>query len=177
MTPDRTDQTPDEPENGVLSDTGSIDTTGLGILGGATAQVSVELPSESDDDLADDDVIDDEVPFVIEIPADADLPVIAPAPAEEFAAETAEAEIVETPADLEEWTVEGDGFAPAAPAEDIADADEVFEALPASRTRRRDAAPLDRRWRRRGDGRGRSRTARGARARGRGRPGDICAGR
>ena len=76
MTPDRTDHTPDEPVNGVLSDTGSLDTTGIGILGGATAQVSVELPTESDDDRDDDGVIDDEVPFVIEIPADADLPVV-----------------------------------------------------------------------------------------------------
>ena len=44
MTPDRPDQTPDDAEHGVLSDTGSIETTGLGILGGATEQVSVELP-------------------------------------------------------------------------------------------------------------------------------------
>ena len=127
MTPDRTEHTPDEPENGVLSDTGSIDTTGLGILGGATAQVNVQLPSESEDDLADDGVIDDEVPFVIEIPADADLPVIAAAPADEYPVETAQAEIVETTAELEEWTVEGEGFAAAGPVEDIADADEVVE--------------------------------------------------
>lgn len=123
MTPDRPDHTPDEPENGVLSDTGSLDTTGLGILGGGTAQVNVELPSESDDDLADDDVIGDEVPFVVEIPADADLPVTM-TPATEPSADTAEAEIV---ADSEEWTVEADGFASAPVSEDIADADEVFE--------------------------------------------------
>lgn len=127
MTPDRTEHTPDEPENGVLSETGSIDTSGLGILGGATAQVSVELPTESDDDLADDGVIDDEVPFVIEIPADADLPVIESAPVEELPADTTEAEIIETAADLEEWTVEGEGFAPAPPIEDIADAEEIVE--------------------------------------------------
>jgi len=76
VTPDRTDHTPDEPVNGVLSDTGSLDTAGIGILGGATAQVNVELPTESDDDRDDDGVIDDEVPFVIEIPADADLPIV-----------------------------------------------------------------------------------------------------
>ncbi|GAA5204551.1 MinD/ParA family protein [Microbacterium jejuense] len=75
MTPDRTDHTPDEPVNGVLSDTGSLDTAGIGILGGATAQVNVELPTDRGDDRDDDGVIDDEVPFVIEIPADADLPV------------------------------------------------------------------------------------------------------
>ncbi|WP_203579215.1 MinD/ParA family ATP-binding protein [Microbacterium hibisci] len=136
MTPDRTEHTPDEPENGVLSETGSIDTTGFGLLGGATAQVNVELPTESDDDLADDDVIDDEVPFVIEIPADADLPVLDAAPGAydaEFAepgTETTEAEIIEPSADLEEWTVEGDGFAPAPAVEDIADADVVVDDAP-----------------------------------------------
>lgn len=123
MTPDRPDHTPDEPENGVLSDTGSLDTTGLGILGGGTAQVNVELPGESEDDLADDDVIGDEVPFVVEIPADADLPVTMTL-ATEPSADTAEAEIVAEP---EEWTVEADGFAAAPVSDDIADADEVFE--------------------------------------------------
>ena len=45
----------------MLSDTGSVESTGLGFLGGQTEQVSVVLPSNSDDDLVDDDVIDDEV--------------------------------------------------------------------------------------------------------------------
>lgn len=128
MTPDRTEHTPDEPQNGVLSDTGSLDTTGLGILGGATAQVNVELPTEADDDRDDDGVIDDEVPFVVEIPADADLPVAAveddafDAPAEH-----------ETVAELEEWTVEAEEDAaapeaePEAAAEDIVDAEEVVD--------------------------------------------------
>lgn len=121
MTPDRPDHTP-EPENGVLSDTGSLDTTGLGILGGATAQVSVELPRESDDDLADDGVIDDEVPFVVEIPADAALP---PAPEPQAALEptpeTAEAEIVDAGAD--EWAVDDE---PEAFAADPSQPGEVF---------------------------------------------------
>ena len=125
MTPDRNDHTHDEPENGVLSETGSLDTTGFGILGGGTAQVNVELPTDADDDLDDDGVIDGEVPFIIEIPADADLPVDQPVSAEEFGTHTTEAEIVDDAADLEEWTVEGDGFPPARPAEDIADADVV----------------------------------------------------
>ena len=109
MTPDRPDHTPDESEHGVLSGTGSIETAGFGILGGSTAQVNVELPSASDDDLVDDDVIGHEVPFVVEIPAD-----------------TAEAEIVETAADAEDWTVE-DGVEDWEPLEDIADADEVLD--------------------------------------------------
>ena len=121
VTPDRTEHTPDEPENGVLSETGSIDTTGLGILGGATAQVSVELPSESDDDLADDDVVDDvideAVPFVIEIPADADLPA-AVIVVDEPEPETAEAEIV-----VDEVEVEVE-----VPGEVVADADEAVDA-------------------------------------------------
>lgn len=65
MTPDRTDQThaddAENEQNGVLSDTGTLETSGLGFLGGQTEQVSVAFPSDSDDDLVDDDVIDDEV--------------------------------------------------------------------------------------------------------------------
>lgn len=109
MTPDRPDHTPDESENGVLSDTGSLDTSGIGILGGATAQVNVELPSEEeDDDLVEDEVIDGGMPFVVEIPAD-----------------TAEAELVES-AETEDWTVEDD-VEDWQPVEDIADADVVGE--------------------------------------------------
>ena len=111
MTPDRPDHTPDESEHGVLSDTGSLESSGLGILGGATAQVNVELPSESDDELADDDVIGDEVPFVVEIPAD-----------------TAEAEIVDNAPDHEDWTFEEDGVDAASFTEDIADAELVHDA-------------------------------------------------
>lgn len=110
MTPDRPDHTPEESENGVLSDTGSIETAGIGILGGSTAQVNVALPSgESDDDFADDDVIGDEVPFVVEIPS-----------------ETAESEIVDLPADADEWTIEGsvDDWKPI---EDITDAELVHD--------------------------------------------------
>ncbi|MET2012867.1 MinD/ParA family protein [Microbacterium chocolatum] len=79
MTPDHPDHPADDAENGVLADTGSIDSAPLGLLGTPTAHVPVQLPSEpEDDDLVEDDVISGEVPFVVEIPA-----------------ETAEAEIVE----------------------------------------------------------------------------------
>ncbi|WP_229383817.1 MinD/ParA family ATP-binding protein [Microbacterium allomyrinae] len=128
MTPDRTDHTPDEPEHGVLSDTGSLETTGIGIIGGATAQVNVELPTEEDDDLADDGVIDDEVPFVIELPAE-DMPFVVEIPAAadtEPVVETAVAEIVESEPELEEWTVEEGGFTAVDRADDIHDADEVL---------------------------------------------------
>jgi MinD-like ATPase involved in chromosome partitioning or flagellar assembly len=68
VTPDRTDQMhaddADHEQHGVLSDTGSVETAGIGFLGGQTEQVSVVLPSHSgDDDDVDDDVVDDEVAY------------------------------------------------------------------------------------------------------------------
>jgi MinD-like ATPase involved in chromosome partitioning or flagellar assembly len=59
VTPERNDKTPDELENGVLT-AGSIDTAGIGLVGGSTAQVDVDLPSladEDDDLLGDDDLL------------------------------------------------------------------------------------------------------------------------
>ncbi len=58
MTPERNENTPDDIDNGVLT-TGSIDTAGIGLVGGSTAQVDVNLPTLSDDDdfIGDDDVI------------------------------------------------------------------------------------------------------------------------
>ncbi|MEV7758894.1 MinD/ParA family protein [Microbacterium sp. NPDC089180] len=64
MTPDRTDANPDEnAEHGVLDESGNLDTASITILGGYTAQVSVDLPATGDDDDLDDDVIEDEIPF------------------------------------------------------------------------------------------------------------------
>jgi MinD-like ATPase involved in chromosome partitioning or flagellar assembly len=51
---------PEENPLGVLDEAASLDTAGIGILGG-TAQVSVTLPKDEDDDLADDGVVDGEV--------------------------------------------------------------------------------------------------------------------
>ncbi|WP_336628578.1 MULTISPECIES: MinD/ParA family ATP-binding protein [unclassified Microbacterium] len=45
---------------GVLDSTGAISTAGIGLLGGATAQVPVTLPSADDEDLVDDDVTEGE---------------------------------------------------------------------------------------------------------------------
>ncbi|GAA0497378.1 MinD/ParA family ATP-binding protein [Microbacterium aurantiacum] len=71
MTPDHPDQPADDAENGILADTGSIDSAPLGLLGTPTAHVPVQLPSEpEEDDLDEDEVISGEVPFVVEIPAD-----------------------------------------------------------------------------------------------------------
>ncbi|WP_022880046.1 hypothetical protein [Microbacterium sp. B19] len=64
MTPDRTDETPDDgAEHGVLDDSGSLDTSSIHILGGHIAQVSVDLPVSNEDDV-DDDVIEDEMPVI-----------------------------------------------------------------------------------------------------------------
>ena len=126
MTPDRTDHTPDEPENGVLSDTGSLHTAGLGILGGATAQVKVELPSEPEEDLADDDVINDEVPFVVEIPADAELPVVT-ATVIEPSAETSEAEIIHGEVLETDGAAESDSFTDSSAGSDAADSESMDE--------------------------------------------------
>lgn len=131
MTADR--KTPDNEDDslGVLEDAGTVDTTAIGILGDATAQVAVALPAE-DEDLSDDDVVaDDEyeglvleedpaallaVPddvgriheassiadIVIEIPADADLPVQQPEPLEAVIDDESEADAAEPEAVTED---------------------------------------------------------------------------
>lgn len=105
MTPDAFDDTPkDDTENGVLPDAASIDTTAIGILGGQTAQVTVILPTPADDDRVDDDVVDDEIPVAsladgpLDARDDEGLHLEASHP-EGFSTDTAEAEIVDEPAD------------------------------------------------------------------------------
>ncbi|MFG6277640.1 MinD/ParA family protein [Microbacterium sp. 5K110] len=64
MTPDRTDETPDDDaEHGVLDHSGTLDTASISMLGGDIAQVSVDLPV-TDDDEVDDDVVEDEMPVI-----------------------------------------------------------------------------------------------------------------
>ncbi len=115
MTPDHPDQMPDEAALGVLSHTGSIETTGLGILGGATERVSVDLPTATEEDWADDDVIGDEVPII-----EAFVPT-----------ETAEGEIVDTGSydsqqdEAEQASDHEDTEAPAMDEQDVEDADVV----------------------------------------------------
>lgn len=81
MTPERNDKTPDDIDNGVLT-TGSIDTAGIGLVGGSTAQVDVDLPPLSDDDdfIGDDDVIidaaDDAEEIGAEIPGAVDAEIV-----------------------------------------------------------------------------------------------------
>jgi MinD-like ATPase involved in chromosome partitioning or flagellar assembly len=103
LTPDRPDPTPEDAELGVLSDAANSDTAVLGILGGTTAQVSVSLPPNDEDDLSDDDVVDDEVDFgpEDEEPADAEDEDAAgdeaetAAAADEAVVDVIEAEVVE----------------------------------------------------------------------------------
>ncbi|MBN9215965.1 MAG: ATPase [Microbacterium sp. SCN 70-200] len=58
MASERNDSEPDEVDNGVLAAPSGLETTGIGIVEGATAQVDVSLPTPVDDD---DDLLDDEV--------------------------------------------------------------------------------------------------------------------
>ena len=82
MTSDRPEEPLEEAvENGVLSDAGSLDTAGIGIIGTGTAQVRVTLPEEPEEEL-DDDVVDDEVPFAVLRTATAEI-IDEPAPAVE----------------------------------------------------------------------------------------------
>jgi len=76
--PKNTDDPEGDDSLGMLDDTPSSDTTGLGLLGG-TAQVSVSLPTDEDDDLADDEVIDGEIvsDLIIDTSAVADEVTIA----------------------------------------------------------------------------------------------------
>ncbi|WP_067200636.1 MinD/ParA family ATP-binding protein [Microbacterium sp. XT11] len=60
MTPKKKSDPDDEQSRGVLDDAASLDTAGIGILGG-TAQVTVSLPTADEDDLVDDEVVDGEV--------------------------------------------------------------------------------------------------------------------
>ncbi|MDN3496100.1 MinD/ParA family protein [Planococcus sp. APC 4015] len=114
MTSDRHDQPDEDDVHGVLSDSENLDTTGIGILGGATEQVSVSfLPASPDDDV-DDDVVGDEVPFNRYDTVT------------ELSVETAEGEIIdEQPAATAEPAV----------IEDVTDADEVDDAVPAPSTK------------------------------------------
>ena len=60
MTPKNESDSAEDDSRGVLDEAASLDTTGIGILG-QTAQVSVALPQDEDDDLVDDAVVDGEI--------------------------------------------------------------------------------------------------------------------
>src|SRR5690606_26163953 len=66
VTPDRNEpEHPEEPEHGILEDTGRIDTAAIGLIGGAThvAHVDVSLPGQGgdEDDFDADGVVDEDL--------------------------------------------------------------------------------------------------------------------
>lgn len=96
----------DDPDNGILDEAPTVDTTGIGLLGTQTAHVNIALPSEEADD--DEDIIEDDVAFeggfvTIELAeiSESSADVVAEdaadiASAEPASVETASAETVET---------------------------------------------------------------------------------
>ncbi|GGD85745.1 MinD/ParA family ATP-binding protein [Microbacterium murale] len=72
MTPKNSSDSAEDETRGVLDDAASLDTTAIGILG-QTAQVSVSLPQDEDDDLVDDAVLDGEIhsELIIDPPVEA----------------------------------------------------------------------------------------------------------
>jgi len=133
LTPDHTEPTSaDTDERGVLDDSTRTDTSALGFLGAATAQVSVSLPVADEDDLSDDDVIGDEV--VLEDPEDElEAPAAVPEPADEAEIEVVEAEIepADDEADVDAATAADAEPEAAAPAEPVADEPIVAEPVAA----------------------------------------------
>ena len=65
--PDRNENATEDVDHGVLETPAGIDTTGIGIVDGVTAQVDVTLPTitDEDDDIDDDVVLDDDVTRVV----------------------------------------------------------------------------------------------------------------
>ena len=109
MTPDRTDETPDDgAEHGVLDDSGNLDTTSISILGEHIAQVNVDLPVSDDDDV-DDDVVEDEMPVIdpesrafevvgiVHVPDADELPLLTHVPDPDIAAPADDSELGEPP--------------------------------------------------------------------------------
>lgn len=72
MTPKNPSDSAEDETRGVLDEAASLDTTAIGILG-QTAQVSVALPQDEDDDLVDDAVLDGEIhsELIIDPPVEA----------------------------------------------------------------------------------------------------------
>ena len=89
---------PEETPLGVLDEAASLDTAGIGILGG-TAQVSVTLPKDEDDDLTDDGVVEGEVvgDLVIDPPAPVRPEVESVSTAKPLASGAADAEEIAAP--------------------------------------------------------------------------------
>jgi MinD-like ATPase involved in chromosome partitioning or flagellar assembly len=117
VTPKNESDSTEDDSRGILDEAASLDTTGIGILG-QTAQVSVTLPQDDDDDdLVDDAVVDGEIlsELIVDPPIDAAavpaadervgriqedrIGIIIELPAEEPAAATSAEPGTEEPAD------------------------------------------------------------------------------
>ncbi len=118
MTPKNVAEPQDEESRGVLDDAASLDTAGIGILAG-TAQVSVALPVQEDDDLADDGIVDGEVvaDLIIDEPS-AEEPVAASG--DEERPPLLESIVIEVP-EIEVPEIAVPGIAESAPAEPVAE--------------------------------------------------------
>ena len=93
----------DDPDNGILDDVPSVETSGIGLLGTQTAHVNITLPAEEEDD---EDIVEGDIAFAggfvtIELPA-----VEQQAPTDEIADDVAVEEAAIEEATLEEATVE-----------------------------------------------------------------------
>ncbi|MFD5215231.1 MinD/ParA family protein [Microbacterium sp. NPDC058345] len=164
MNPKNTPEPEGDDSLGVLDDTPSSDTTGIGLHGG-TAQVSVSLPTDEDDDLADDGVIEGEIvsdlvidtsavaddvtvarmsrdtpDIVIELPAD-ELPEQSAPDAEAELDESSEGGPGAADAD-EEIIIEAEPVGPGAddaPADEDAPLDDIQSAVAAAKAELREA--------------------------------------
>ncbi|WP_187614881.1 MULTISPECIES: MinD/ParA family ATP-binding protein [Microbacterium] len=117
---------PDDGSLGVLDDAASVDTAGIGILGG-TAQVRVALPTEEDDDLADDGVVEGEV--LGDLVEDLAFPAV---PTSVTAAEASVLEVTTIDGTATERPVVDDGGV-LSTSEDVVDAVVVVDEPPAPR--------------------------------------------
>ena len=95
MTAKNTADSPEDDSLGVLDDAASLDTAGIGILGG-TAQVNVAIPTGDEDDLIDDDgvvegevadlIVDEPAPAVVGRIEDGSMDIVIEVPAEDLPA-------------------------------------------------------------------------------------------
>lgn len=61
MSKNRDENASKDPDHGVLNTTESVDVSGVGFAGGATAQIAIILPTQNDDDFDDDDVVQGDI--------------------------------------------------------------------------------------------------------------------
>ncbi len=100
----------DDPDNGILDDVPSVETSGIGLLGTQTAHVNITLPAEEEDD---EDIVEGDIAFAggfvtIDLPA-----VEQQAPTDEVADDVAiEEAAVEVSAEGDDSTEDLDGVVP-----------------------------------------------------------------